>query len=216
MRGREILVVAAWLLFGCATRPALGGPPSLAADSTTVADAQSSVRAEERSPAAPSAPETTPSVGSLGLLRSQVGRRVVRVNVGQDDYEFRHVSFDSSGVVFSPGGEEGMPLWAGEDASPLSTPISWDRIECIRVRHSYTKFGAVTGALLGSGLIIGAVNRAAGHSEVPGLEWVGAAIQAPLAGAVGAYVGAIIGQSFGTWPIVWRRVGTTRNPEGSS
>ena len=205
MRSVKVLVAAAGLLLACATHPALAASVVPVPDSAAVADTSAAVWTEEPSRAAPSLADAMPSARSLALLRTRVGRRTVRVGVGQDDYKLSRARFESSGVVFSPVGREGMSLWAGEGESPVSSPIAWDRIDCIRAQHSNTRSGAIIGALLGSGLLIGAVKQASGHSSEPGMEWLGAVIYTPLAGAAGAYVGAFFGGTvFATWPIVWR------------
>jgi hypothetical protein len=197
MTDRLAALLALCLLAGAA-RPALAGSP--APSSAGAADTSSTIRVEEPSRATRSLTEVTPSTRSLALLRTQAGRRVVRVSTGKDDYEFSRARYESSGVVFSPGGREGMPLWAGEDASSISSPIPWERIESIRVRHSHGAGAAVTGALLASFLVINAANHARPDKPMPGTI-----ILAPLAVAAGAWVGASCGGSvFASWPTVWR------------
>ena len=203
MADRVVLLLALCLLAGAA-RPALADSPVPAPDSAAVADTTSSVRTEEPSRVAPFLAGAMPSARSLALLRAQVRRRVVRVGVGQDDYKLSRARFESSGVVFSPGGRQGLSLWAGEGEPPVSSPIAWDRIDCIRVQHSHVALGAVTGALLGSWAVINAANQHSGYgwNEFGLVETV---LLSPLAGTVGASVGALLGGTlFATWPIVWR------------
>ena len=197
VRSVKVLVVAAAMLLACTARPALAGPPVVAADTS------STVGAEGPSRAAPSLSEAPPSTGSLAQLRARAGRRVVRVSVGEDDCKLSHARFESSGVVFSSGGREGMSLWAGAGESPRSSPIPWDRVNCIRVQHSHVALGAVTGALLGSWVVARTIHQGTGYDEIAA---AGVVVLTPLAGLVGASVGALLGGSaFATWPIVWQR-----------
>jgi hypothetical protein len=173
-----------------------------APDSAVVADTASSAGLEKPSTPAPSFGRTGPSAESLALLRTQVGRRAVRVSVGEDDYKLSHARFESSGVVFRPGGRQGMSLWAGEGDSPVSSPIAWDRIDCIRVQRSRAVTGAVTGALLGVWVVIMAANQRDPDAFVGPAFAAGFIVSAPV---VGACAGALLGGTvLATWPIAWR------------
>jgi hypothetical protein len=129
VRSARFLAVAAALILAGVTRPTFADSPVPAPDSAAaaVADPSSTVGAEGPSRAAPALADATPSAGSLALLRTRVGRRVVRVSVGEDDYKLSRARFEPSGVVFSPGGSEGMSLWAGEGDAPRSPERCWDR-----------------------------------------------------------------------------------------
>lgn len=206
VRGFKIMAVAAALILAGITGPTFADSPVPAPDSAAVAaavaDTSSTVGAEGPSRAASSLADSAPSASSLALLRTRVGRHLVRVSVGEDDYKLSRARFEPSGVVFKPGGSEGMSLWAGEGESPVSSPIAWERIDCIRVQRSHAVLGAVTGALLGSWLVINAANHS-NYDQMEGALFT--VISAPLIGIGGASVGALLGVTlFATWPIVWR------------
>jgi hypothetical protein len=193
----------AWQRPAAASRTRSAGTPVAAPDPAAAADTSSTLGAEEASRAVSSLAQAPPSTGSLAPLKALVGRRAVRVIVGEDDYRLSHPRFDSTGVVFSPGGRQGMSLWAGEGEAPVASPIAWERIDCIRAQHSKVALGAVTGALLGSLVVINAANHSNSDSEI-----VAATVFAPLVAVVGASVGALLGGSlFASWPIVWQREG---------
>ena len=190
-------VAAAILII--AVPPALADSPFSTPDSAVVADTASSAGLEEPSPAAPSFARALPTTESLALLRTQVGYRAVRVTVGEDDHKLSHARFEPSGVVFRPGGRQGMSLWAGEGESPVSSPITWDRIDCIRVMRSHAALGAVAGAVLGLWAAINAANQY--DSDVG----VGPGVVILSAPVIGACAGALLGGTvFATWPIAWR------------
>ena len=174
----------------------------LAPEPVVAPDTSSPAGAEEASRAGPSLAKSAPATESLARLRTRVGRRDVRVSVGEDDYKLSDARFDSSGVVFPPGGRQGRSLWADEGESPATSPIAWERVSCIRVQHSHVVLGAVAGALLGSGILIHSLKQGNGYND----DWPAtSAVLAPLAVLVGASVGGMLGGSFlATWPIVWQ------------
>ncbi len=199
----QVAVVAAVLVLAGAAREPLADPFASVPGPVAVAatDTLTPATAGEPLQATRSRRECAPTAETLSLLRTSVGRRIVRVSVDQDVYELTRARFDSSGVSFTPGGEEGMPLWPGEDAMPVASPITWDRIGCIRAQHSYAMASAIAGAAVAVAPIFIAVSHEHGRSVEANIGW---AVVTPLAAALGALVGGNFGAA-GTWPIAWQR-----------
>ena len=77
----------------------------------------------------------------------------MRVWVGTAGYDFRKAWLDSTGVVFDPRDERGVPAWQSGGANgdqtrpePLASPIPWSRIERIDARRRSASRGATVGA----------------------------------------------------------------------
>ena len=203
MRSLGWFAMAACLSIVRVAPAARAGVPVPASDPTVAADTSSAVGAGAPSIAEPTLSRAAPSSRSLAVLRTCVGRRPVRVTIGQDDYRLSQARFEPSGVVFPTGGRQGVSLWADEGEPPLVSPIPWDRMDCIRVEHSHAAFGAVTGALLGAWVVARAANQE--RNRESGDVMVGELIFLPLGILAGASVGAMLGGSaLATWPVVWR------------
>lgn len=187
MRSRIAVLLALCLLAGVA-RPALAGPP--APDSATAADTSSTTTVEGHLRATQSLTEATPSSRSLDLLRTRVGRRVVRVSAGHDDYEFSRARFERSGVVFSTAGSEGLPRWAAEGEAQASSPIAWDRIDRIQAWKPCGLRGALIGGLVGAAAYTVILSQARADGDEVGFGAILLLPLVPLAAVLGSAVGA--------------------------
>jgi hypothetical protein len=200
---RFIVVTVALVLAGATRRPFAA---SLASAPYPAPGTLARAATMEPAPASRHDLASTPSAQALASLRTAIGRRTVRVSVDQDVYELTQARFDSSGVIFKPGGEEGMPLWPGEDAKPIPSPITWDQIDCIRARRSFAAAGGIAGAALALAPVIVAIRHQDQYSVEASIGW---AIVTPLVATFGAVVGGNVGAA-GTWPIEWQRVRAAR------
>jgi len=194
MRHVASWVASATLLLALSASQLVAGAQVPASDAAVPADAPAT--------GAPAPAVAAPPV-PLVALREDVGRHLVRLEVGQDRYELRRARLEPAGIAFDPGDLRGLPsrpagggYWQEKPAPALASPIGWDRVQRIQTQHSNLLRGAVVGSLLAVGMV--AAIEETNPDDTVGFFY---------AGAVPALVlgGAAIGVLTHHWKQVWRR-----------
>ena len=202
MRGIAIRTLVSVLLVACSTLPAPAGAPAGARDSSAVpaADTSAANRVAAHSPAVPSLVQSARAAEALAATRGITGH-AVRVTVCREEYELTRASFDSTGVVFTPDEEQGMPRWPVDGSVRLASPVAWEQVECVRVQQSHAGIGAVVGMAVASIAVVAVISGHHASPNGPDLEQV---VLPPAGLALGALVGAFVGGT-GSWPVAWQR-----------
>ena len=139
----------------------------------------------------PPSPGSSPSAAELDLVRQRVGTHTVRAQVGALAYDFRGARFDSIGMYFDPR--------RSSDATPLSSPVAWDRIQRIDVLKPCGTRGAVIGGAIGSALCVSLLMLIAATNDDPGPGALGILALPPIGIGAGGLVGLMIQRKEPAW-----------------
>jgi hypothetical protein len=186
MRSARVFAVAAGLLLVGTSGPALAGSP---------------------------VPAPAPPPRPLEKLRADMGHHPVRLQIGQDRYEIRHVRLESAGVAFDPrdllalpSRATGGPYYAEKRGSPLASPIGWDRIDRIETRQPSALRGAIWGMVA---LPVVALGVVAAIGDWDNFTYDADGLYEPVIIGGGAVIGMLVGTGIGAFvhhsKRVWRR-----------
>ena len=134
------------------------------------------------------------------LLRHDVGRHELRMNLGGDAYLIQAARLDTAGIAFEAEQIAGVSRWqeGGKLApAPLPSPVTWEQITSIERRDSGWRRGALIGLLV----LPVAVYVAQSQDDTEGWAGVFAINSAPF----GALAGGLIGALGSAWVPVWQR-----------
>ncbi len=203
------MLVAAAFSFAAARE---GGCSAAAADSVLLGDSSFA--------APPSSPPAVPDRNALASLRARVGRRMIRAWSDSDSIEILHARFDSTGLGFDPAEQEGerwgTAWWQRgetEGPPPPRSPLAWQSIRRIEVRHSHRTLGVILGIVAVPVLVdVIAFNSQPDYRRHDPGARVAVGVGSILLTPVGALVGGYVGQLFPRWKCVWPREATGAHP----